>query len=149
MSAQIIQNKKLCNSFPKPRILLVEDSNIIQQVIQYFFKELNCHVTLANCGKKAISLFQNGFDLILLDIGLPDIDGFEVAEKIRSSRLPNCKTIPILGHTAYPLTDVIQRCHTAGMNTVYNKIITLEEMQEILIRWLPSPLHSRLKETSF
>lgn len=156
MCAQKKQDKKLRKTFSQnnphpasllnPRILLVEDSPIIQQVIQYFLEELGCHVTLAELGQEAIRLFPNGFDLILLDIGLPDIDGFEVARIIRNSQESHSEIIPIIGHTAYSLPEIIDSCSVAGMNAAHNKITTLEEMREILIRWLPPSLHPLLKE---
>lgn len=79
-----------------PKILVVEDDLNIQELLQNFLQEVNYEVTVANDGIEAISLFNsNQFDLILLDIMLPKIDGFAVCELIRKK-----SNIPIIMLTA-------------------------------------------------
>ena len=130
----------------KPRILLVEDHHIIQKSTTLLLNELNCEVTLASCGKEAIDFFKDDFDLILLDIGLPDMEGYDVSKYIRESDFPYSKKVPIIGHTAHNISTVIERCCLSGMNTAYNKITSSDEFYEMLMKYLPKKFHSFLKK---
>lgn len=66
------------------KILLVEDSEICQLATKELLKEMNYHVDLASNAKEALELLKNCYNLILLDIGLPDIDGMSLTRIIRS-----------------------------------------------------------------
>lgn len=77
---------------------------------------------------KALELFKaNKYDVVFMDIGLPDMDGITVTGNIRNyENKNNKKPFPILGITAYALDEAKEKCLTAGMNEVVNKLITLE-----------------------
>jgi DNA-binding response OmpR family regulator len=73
---------------PNERILVVDDEKIIQKAILAAYKSENMVVTIASSGNEALTLLKNEtFDLIVLDILMPDIDGFEVVKAIRSSQI--------------------------------------------------------------
>lgn len=113
------------------RILLVEDMPIIQMATTSLLEELNCNVTIADSGEKALQLFKSHeYDLIFMDIGLPDIDGYEVAKKIRASK--KGKNIPILALTAHAADDVDDLCGSSGMNAVLQKPLKREHAKELL-----------------
>ena len=74
--------KNLYSTFPN--ILVVEDDDVLQKVTPLMIKMCGYNSTLATTGQEAIRLFKKGFDLIFLDIRLPDINGFDVCKKIRA-----------------------------------------------------------------
>lgn len=68
----------------KPKILVIEDHPDVLNAIVFLLKSAECHVTAAQTGAEGIQLAQNGdFDLITLDIDLPDINGFEVCSRLK------------------------------------------------------------------
>jgi DNA-binding response OmpR family regulator len=70
----------------KPRLLVVEDDNDIGNLLKICFTELGMDVTVTVLGREGLALFSTQlFDLVMLDVNLPDIDGFEVMRVIRSS----------------------------------------------------------------
>lgn len=79
------------------RVLVVEDNAIAQTVARSFLAKLGCVAEIAETGKKAITLWEGGqFDLILMDIGLPDLDGYEVTHQIRMQELARKPMFPSL-----------------------------------------------------
>jgi len=118
-----------------PRILLVEDDLITQVAIQHLLKNSGCAVVVAGTGQEAFAALQTAFDLILLDFGLPDIRGFEVAQRIRAVEGPN-QHIPIIGLTALNDESYLQRAADAGMNAVKIKPLTQAVWYELMTRHL-------------
>ena len=92
---------------------------------------LDCEVDIATTGAQAISMSKNNYDIILLDIGLPDVNGIEVGKTIRALH-PN---IPIIGITAYG--DIIENeCLAAGINEIATKPIRREQFYNLLSKYL-------------
>lgn len=127
-------NKFKCNrnKFFKPKILLVEDTLIIQKVHELMLKKLDCDVDTASDGNEALKKFQNGYDLIFMDIGLPDIDGITVTKEMR---LDKNKKTPIVGLTAFDVEDILDECLKVGIDDILIKPTSLEKFQEILKRY--------------
>ncbi len=116
----------------KPRILLIEDSPLIQRVHVGFLELLECIVDVADCGKKALQANVCDYDLIFMDIGLPDIDGFEICKQMRKE---NCH-VPIIALTAYG--DLVAHdIQEAGMNALLTKPSPPEAIEALLRQWLP------------
>lgn len=85
----------------QPIVLLVEDDYLIKKISVILLKQLNCIVDVASTGKKALEYIKNTqYNLILMDIGLPDIDGITVTRKIRQSANLN-QSVPIITLTAH------------------------------------------------
>lgn len=85
------------------KILLVEDELRMQEIIKDYFNAKHCEVTCTDNGEDALEIFEaNSFDLIILDIMIPKLDGFSVCKKIRTSTDNgyNVKDIPIIFVTA-------------------------------------------------
>jgi CheY-like chemotaxis protein len=118
-----------------PKILLVEDSTVVQKIITQFLKILGCVVDIAADGHQAIAMYKNGYDLILLDIGLPGISGLGVSIAIRSQE--TLKRIPIVAITI-SADSVRADCLSVGIDEVMQKPISLEQIKQILLRWLVS-----------
>jgi two-component system response regulator TrcR len=128
----------------KKRILLVEDEPFLAQVTQESLVQKNYEVVLAADGRKAYSLFLNGnFDLLILDVMLPQVDGFTLAKQIRMAD----QAIPILFLTAKTATSAVIEGYNSGGNDYLKKPFSLEELflrvEELLKRnQLQQPLVS-------
>jgi two-component system, OmpR family, aerobic respiration control sensor histidine kinase ArcB len=114
------------------RILLVEDHQVIRKTTANLFKRLGCVVDTAKTAMEAIEFASaHAYDLIYLDIGLPDHDGFWVAQQIR--QLPGHEHTPIIALTAHiSSTSYRQQCLNAGMNGVLSKPITQMQVEATL-----------------
>ena len=122
----------------KPRILLIEDSPIIQRVHVGFLEWLECLVDVVDTGNKALQANINNYDLIFMDIGLPDIDGFAVTKNMRAKE-NETRRLPIIALTAYG-DFLTKEAKEAGIDEVLVKPMPPEELEEILKKWLPSLL---------
>lgn len=108
----------------KPRILLVDDNPINIKVITILLTEHGYDdIAVANNGQQALELFLDGFDVVLLDIGLPDICGLEVCRTMRE-RLHG-KILPIIVVTAQG-DHIKQNCLDAGANDFLAKPIDIQ-----------------------
>ncbi len=119
-----------------PKILLVEDNLINQRVTSHLLNELGCSFDIADNGILAIKLYKkNAYDLILMDVGLPDMDGYTVTQKIRSLEKKD-KHIPIVALTAYASENDRQKCLNSGMDNVLTKPINRTGLMNMLSAWL-------------
>ncbi|MDF1796741.1 MAG: response regulator [Coxiellaceae bacterium] len=103
------------------RILLVEDNPIAQRIPKIILEEAGYSVHIAETGHAACEALNNSqppFDLVLLDIGLPDISGFEVAQQLR--KLDNYKDTPVIGLTAH----IANKIQPHSMNEIISKPFT-------------------------
>lgn len=110
------------SSISRGRILVVEDHPAAAKITKKILSDLQYHVDIAGSGDIAINYIeQNSYDIIFMDIGLPDIDGYEITRKIRSNN--NSKNIytPIIGLTAHASSENKKECIEAGMNAVFTK----------------------------
>lgn len=115
-------------------ILLLEDDAIAAKVMTDLLMKLGCSVKRAQNGKQALLAAQNDiFDLIFVDIGLPDISGIEVTKQIRQG-VKNCQT-PIIALTAHLDADQKNKCLQSGMNSFLQKPISQEILAEILYQF--------------
>lgn len=117
----------------KPKILLIEDAPIVQRVHMKFLELLECSVDLAADGASALKIYSDQYDLVFMDIGLPDMDGFAVTRKIRNEF--NAKTIPIIALTAFGEL-MMDEAIAAGMNDLLVKPSPPEELEVVLKKWL-------------
>jgi CheY-like chemotaxis protein len=119
----------------KPRILLVEDELIAQTVNCMMLKESGYHVDIASNGAEALEKASADYTLILMDVGLPDLDGIKVTKIIRCYER-NQKRIPIIMLTAYVEEKIRDACLTAGADGVYAKPMIKEKLVEIINQFI-------------
>jgi len=118
------------------KLLLVEDHRVAARIAKTILIQLGCEVDIAETGKAALELAEkNAYDLIFMDIGLPDIDGWRVAEQIRSSQ--NLTQVPIIALTAHAENEEKQRCLAIGMNMVITKPLTKKWAESVLENFIP------------
>jgi two-component system sensor histidine kinase/response regulator len=125
------------------RILLVEDDKSCQKLAQCILAKAGFTVELAENGRQAIEkLRQDSFDLVLMDMQMPQMDGLTATREIRNLGL---KDLPILGLTANAFASDRQRCMDAGMNDWITKPVSPKNMLEKVNEWLttrPVPVAS-------
>ena len=120
-------------------ILLVEDNPINQEVARSLLEKMGLSVELAFNGVEALNLFANQhYDLILMDIQMPEMDGYEATRQLR---LSGCQQ-PIIALTAAAMVEDQNKAINAGMNGHLAKPIDIQELRKVLLHWLPD-IHPR------
>ncbi len=115
------------------RILIVEDNQINQIVASRFLKKWNCSVALADNGEQALDqLMGSEFDLILMDIQMPIMNGYQATEAIR--QMPGVKDIPIIALTADVLPQVKEEALKVGMNDLMTKPFDSNKLYQIIAK---------------
>ena len=119
---------------PETKVLLVEDDQIAKLVGEDLLKEkFNCLLDIASTGNAAMRISKNkNYDLIFMDLGLPDMDGKKLASYFRN----NGCTAPIIALTAHGLSKK-DDCISAGMSDFLIKPISTEKVINIFCKWLP------------
>jgi len=126
-------------AFTGRHILLVEDVEINREIVIALLEPTSLKISCAENGVKAVSMFRQSadqYDLILMDVQMPEMDGYEATRTIRAMDLPNAKTVPIIAMTANVFREDVQRCLEAGMNNHIGKPINNDEMMAKLYVYL-------------
>ncbi len=133
-SAPSISTEK---NLAQPRVLLVEDDPLCGMVAKTMLEGLQCHVDVATTGKEAITFAQeHHYQLIFMDIGLPDMSGFQVTEKLRKHLF---LSTPIVALSAHAATDEHkQECIRFGMTAVFSKPLSQITADHILDSFVPN-----------
>ena len=122
------------------RILLAEDNAINQRVALGILKRLGLSADTVASGAEAITALETRpYDLVLMDVQMPEMDGFEATRRIRNphSAVPNHQ-IPVIAMTAHTMTGDRERCVEAGMDDYVSKPVTPQALAEVLEKWLPA-----------
>lgn len=126
-------------------ILLVEDNEVNQQIACELLQNQGCKVAISNNGLQAVQRFKSRtetYDLIFMDIQMPEMDGFEATKKIREIDAE----IPIIAMTARNMYDEKEKCYQVGMNDHIAKPIDPELLMEMVTKWAKNT--SNLKDYS-
>lgn len=137
---------KLCNlgDLAGRRVLLVEDNQINQQVGQELLAAVGVVTDVADHGQIALTMVASQtYDLILMDMHMPVLDGLAATRRIRETR--DSSALPILALTANAITTELARCLEAGMNDTITKPIDPADLYTKLQRWLP-PRATHIKQ---
>jgi signal transduction histidine kinase/ligand-binding sensor domain-containing protein/DNA-binding response OmpR family regulator len=121
-----------------PRILLAEDNIINQKLANRLLTKAGYQVEVANNGKEALEMFTrkpDGYDMILMDVQMPVMDGFAATARIRKQGFHE---IPIIAMTAQALKGDREKCLEAGMDDYIAKPIKQEIVFEIVKKWAPN-----------
>ena len=121
-------------------ILYIEDNEDNMMLVQRALEARGYRLLKAIRGLDGIAIAETGqVDLILLDINLPDIDGHEVARRLRSSAKPKLRSIPIIAVTANALKGDAQKALDAGCDVYMSKPINIRELWARVEAFVPSP----------
>lgn len=132
-------------------ILLAEDNIINQKLAKAILENRGHRVFVANDGIEAVSALSNRhFDLVLMDIQMPELDGYEITQLIRKAEGgkfdPN---IPIIAMTAYAMKGDREKCLQAGMNDYICKPVDVDELQRLLDRFISSDRGARKEREAY
>ncbi|MBU0640579.1 MAG: response regulator [Planctomycetes bacterium] len=123
------------------RVLLVEDNEINQQVAREILEGFGLTVQIAGNGREAVEAApagQTAFDVVLMDLQMPEMDGYEATRRLRERLGP--EQLPIIAMTAHALDSEHQKCLAAGMNGHLPKPVDPEQLLATLVRWIkPDP----------
>lgn len=119
------------------KILLVEDNPINQEVAGGLLEAVSMHISIAENGQKAVDMVRSGtFDLILMDLQMPVMDGLEAAGIIRT--MPSQRFTPIIAMTAVAFEEDRLNCLHAGMNDYLAKPVDPDTLYRMILKWLPA-----------
>lgn len=128
------------DGLPRLRVLLVEDNLVNQQVAVGFLRHLHQDVTVAGDGCEALkAISKQNFDLVLMDMQMPTMDGIEATRHIRKMMAPACN-IPIVAMTANASDDDRRLCVEAGMSDFQSKPLTLAQLAAVIAGQQPCDL---------
>jgi CheY-like chemotaxis protein len=119
-------------------ILVVEDNNVNRLVAGSILKKYGFTPEFANDGKEAVKRFSEvKFDLIFMDCKMPEMDGYEATQTIRTLEAEqSLKHTPIVALTAHALKGDDEKCFAAGMDDYIAKPIRQQDLERVLVRWL-------------
>ena len=118
---------------PSLRILLAEDSEINQEVAMQLLRRWGHVVTVAGNGKEAVAAWeQHKYDLVLMDVQMPEMDGLEATESIRASEKAKGGHIPVIAMTAHAMKGDLEVCLASGMDSYVSKPIEARKLLQAI-----------------
>jgi two-component system sensor histidine kinase/response regulator len=121
---------------PGARVLLVEDNDVNQEVASETLRSFGLEVDIAGHGGEAVDrVGSTRYDLILMDMQMPVMDGLEATRRIRQMELG--RTVPILAMTANAFEEDRRKCEDAGMDGFVGKPVEPRKLHDYLARWIP------------
>ena len=136
---QVADEDNSTGDFSGRNILLVEDIEINREILLAVLESTKLDIDCAENGIDAVRIFSENpekYDLIFMDLQMPEMDGYEATRLIRAQEKPKSKTIPIIAMTANVFKDDIERCLQAGMNDHVGKPLNLETVLKTLRKYL-------------
>ncbi|MEF2145926.1 MAG: PAS domain S-box protein [Desulfovibrionaceae bacterium] len=122
-------------SMPGRRVLLAEDNELNQEFLTFFLEEANHQVRVAGNGLEVLkALDEEEFDIVLMDIQMPEMDGMEATRLIRKGRTKASTQIPIVALTAYAMKGDRERMLEAGMDDYLSKPVEMDQLLAIIAR---------------
>ena len=118
------------------RILLVEDNELNAEIAKTVLEDVGALITRAENGQQALELFKEKpagtFDVILMDLMMPVMDGYTATRKIRELERSDAKTVPIIAMTANAFKEDAEKCIAVGMNAHLAKPLDIEKMKKTI-----------------
>lgn len=125
----------ITGSLTGKKVLLVEDNSINQQVAGEILRNAGMSVTIADNGRRALDIIgSDSFDAVLMDLQMPEMDGFETTRVLRS--IPEYVNLPIIAMTAHAMSGDRERCLQAGMDDHTPKPVDPQNLISTLKKWI-------------
>ncbi|MBF0331818.1 MAG: response regulator [Candidatus Omnitrophica bacterium] len=121
------------SAFVGKHILVVDDDAPCRQLLEIMFEDTGCTLAFALNGQEAVDMVRAGkFDIVLMDVRMPVMKGYEAAAEIRKTH----KDLPIIALTAHVMAAVEEKCWESGMNDYLRKPFDHDVLMEMLIKWV-------------
>jgi CheY-like chemotaxis protein len=120
-------------------MLLAEDVEINREILISLLEPTNLNIDSAENGAIAVSMYNAApekYDIIFMDVQMPEMDGYDATRRIRELDTPSAKTVPIVAMTANVFREDIERCLEAGMNDHLGKPLEISIVLEIIKKYL-------------
>ena len=131
--------QKTANDFSDYTVLIAEDVDINREIMSAVLEDTGIAIDYAENGKDAVCMFSANprkYNMILMDINMPEMDGYEATRLIRACSLPRADSIPIVAMTANVFREDIEKCLAAGMNDHIGKPIDVVDLFAQLTKYL-------------
>jgi len=122
------------------RLLLADDVDVNREIVKALLEPTGIDIVCAENGKEALNKFADEpykYDLIFMDVQMPEMDGYEATRRIRALKIPQAKTIRIIAMTANVFREDIEKCMEAGMDNHIGKPVKQEEIIKKLKLYMP------------
>jgi len=129
---------EITNLFKGKRILLAEDVEINREIVMALLEPTGLEIVCAENGVEAVNMFNaspDRYDMIFMDVQMPEINGYEATKRIRALDITNSKTIPIIAMTANVFREDVEKCLEAGMDSHIGKPINIDEVMEVMKKY--------------
>ncbi|MGI6153842.1 MAG: response regulator [Christensenellaceae bacterium] len=116
-------------------LLMAEDIEINQEIMRTLLEPTGIAIDCADNGVQAVEMYcanPGRYDLVLMDVQMPEMDGYEATRRLRSSGCENAQSIPVLAMTANAFAEDVERCLKAGMNGHISKPVDVNELMQKL-----------------
>ena len=125
--------EKISKKFPGLRALVVDDYIVNQELNRELLQMMECEVEIAENGLVALEMYKNEpFDIVLLDIQMPEMDGYQFTKNVRETEEDSDKHTIIIAITANVFSGEKEKCLNAGMDDYIGKPIRSKNLEEIL-----------------
>jgi PAS domain S-box-containing protein len=119
------------------RVLLAEDNRVNQKLAKVVLEKLGCQVTVVANGARAVAAWsEQEFDVVLMDVEMPEMDGFDATTEIRRREQDSKQHIPIIAMTAHAMVGDRERCLEAGMDDYLSKPVRMDQIRTMLTKTL-------------
>jgi signal transduction histidine kinase/HPt (histidine-containing phosphotransfer) domain-containing protein len=133
-AAQVINDGET-QGIPIRRVLLAEDNKLNQRLATIILERMGFSYVIANTGQEAVDLVQKERpDIVLMDIQMPDMDGYEATRQIRKLDDPVLRAVPIIALTAHALREEVEKSLAAGMNAFIAKPFQAAQLREAILQ---------------
>ena len=136
--AEVSKTETAADDFAGRRILLAEDVDINREIVLTILEPTSLEIDCAENGAQALAMFSEApekYDMIFMDIQMPEMDGYEATRRIRALDLPRAKDIPIIAMTANVFREDIENSLNAGMDDHVGKPLDFEQVLEKLRKY--------------
>ncbi|MGM0444741.1 MAG: response regulator, partial [Fibrobacterota bacterium] len=121
------------------KVLIAEDNIVNQKVAQRICEKIGVIPTIAADGEQAVqALYKTSFDIVLMDVQMPVLDGYEATERIRRDPPPMNEDIPVIAMTANAMQGDKDRCLRSGMNDYISKPVKPADIRSKIREWVLS-----------